>query len=237
MGSRLRNDPDQALYGVTAFLRTLPPFREGLFRGVVVLLPVVLTLWVLWILLNVVAGRIAQILNRIPFVGSLPYLVLLFLALIIVAVFLYGIGVLTTSYLGMKTLSWVENTLKRIPLARAVYTASQDAVHMLSRNRTSLLRPVVVPFPLAHTRAIGFLTHETPIEIHGKPHLHVFIPTTPNPTTGWYILYPEQDVEKLNISAEEALRWIVSGGLLLKEKELVDHETSLSTPRQTTHEG
>ncbi len=222
---------------MSAFLRTLPPFREGLFRGVVVLLPVVLTLWVLWILLNVVAGRIAQILDRIPFVGRLPYLFLLLLALVIVAGFLYSIGVLTTSYLGMRTLTWVENTLKRIPLARAVYTASQDALHMLSRNRTSLLRPVVVPFPLAHTRAIGFLTHEDPIQIHGKPHLHVFIPTTPNPTTGWYILYPEEDVEKLNITPEEALRWIVSGGLLLKEKELVHHETPLSSPRETTDEG
>lgn len=135
------------------------------------------------------------------------------LALIIIFV----LGILGHNVIGRRILKLGERTLARVPVLRPIYLGAREVTRAFSHNRTKGFRRVVlVPFPIDDVWVVGFLTgeFETVTDEGPRRMASIFMPTTPNPTTGFYMLYPIEKVRSTTITVEEAVRMVISGGLV-----------------------
>jgi len=131
---------------------------------------------------------------------------------------IYLTGVVATSVVGKRLIGYGESILERVPLFRYLYTAIKQILQSFAAPREGgFLQVVLVEFPKEGMRAIGFVTSESHVE-SGEKLLSVFIPTSPNPTSGYLEIVRESDVIQTNISVDDALKMVVSGGKVsLKE--------------------
>jgi uncharacterized membrane protein len=119
--------------------------------------------------------------------------------------------------LGRRVLHWGEKVFARIPVLRAVYTGTREVTRAFASNRSrSFRRVVLVPFPSGDVWGVAFVTGEFDERTPAGPRrvVTVFMPTTPNPTTGFFLVYPADAVKATDLSVEEALRMVISGGLV-----------------------
>ncbi len=187
-------------------------FRRYFFTGLVVILPGVISIFVLWRLfagLDRILGRYVEIYlgYRVPGVG------LVALLLIIV-----GVGAIASNIIGKRLIQAGESLVERIPLVRWVYRTTKQLFSILLREKSTSFRKVVlVKFPCENSWSMAFQTSESAGVIEdalGRRLVTVFLPTTPNPTSGYFLLVPEEDVISLDISVNEGLRYIISAGAL-----------------------
>ena len=188
-------------------------FRELFVVGLAVVLPLLLTYLLLRFLFETLDGlldpRIHALLGRkIPGLGFLATLAIIFL-----------IGALTTNIVGRKLVAMTEGLLLRIPLVKNVYGASKQLFDALTLPGKGAFRQVVMlEYPRPGLYALGFITAaqaEGFQDLVGEKTVNVFIPTAPNPTSGFFLVVPEKSVIPVPISMEEALKLIVSGGLIV----------------------
>lgn len=139
------------------------------------------------------------------------------LVALILAVFLIGIvGLLARNYFGKKIIEWVDSALLRIPLLNKIYGATKQVNDAFSSsNKTAFRTVVLVEFPREGMFSVGFITSEQHNEVQAKTAENVvcvFIPTTPNPTSGFLVLVPEEKVTKLEMSVADGIKYIISLG-------------------------
>jgi len=199
-------DPES---GAHRFWRSL---RRNFLTGLVVLLPVVVTIFVLWRLftwLDLILGRYVMEYLGYP----LPGVGVVALVLIIV-----GIGALASNILGRRLIGAGESIVERVPILRWIYrTTKQLFSTLLQGRKTNFGKVVLVTFPYKGTYSMAFQTSDGSDVINdalGKKMVTVFLPTTPNPTSGYFILVPEDEVIPLGISADEGLKYIISAGAI-----------------------
>jgi uncharacterized membrane protein len=121
-------------------------------------------------------------------------------------------------YIGRQIIDWADQTLMQIPLLNKIYSAVKQVNDAFSSNKSSFKQVVLVEFPHPGAKAIGFLTGEhRSIIPNGETQVSVFIPTTPNPTSGFLILVPETSVTKLNMSVAEGIKFTISLGAIAPE--------------------
>lgn len=201
----------------------LKDFKQGikndLIAGLLVIIPLATTIW----LTITVASWVIRALTRFPkqlnpFVDLHPALVALFnlgvgFAVPLLAILL--IGLMARNIAGRWLLDFGERVLQSIPLAGSVYkTLKQLLETVLQDTKSQFRRVVLVEYPRRGIWAIAFVTSSaTSINPESKM-LSVFVPTTPNPTSGWYAVVPETDVVNLSISIEEAFKVLLSGGIV-----------------------
>ena len=143
-------------------------------------------------------------------------LVALLLAVALISV----VGVLARYYIGKKIIDWTDRLLMRVPLLNKFYGAIKQVNDAFAGNRHSFKTVVLVEFPGPGNYSVGFITNEQPGEIQqrtGKNLINVFVPTTPNPTSGFLILVPEEKLTKLDMSVTDAIKYIVSLGAISQE--------------------
>ncbi|MGO8838809.1 MAG: DUF502 domain-containing protein [Limisphaerales bacterium] len=143
-------------------------------------------------------------------------LVALALAVVLVSV----AGVLARYYIGKKIIDWTDRVLMRVPLLNKFYGAIKQVNDAFAGNRHSFKQVVLVEFPGPGNYSIGFITSEQQGEVQqrtGKNLVSVFVPTTPNPTSGFLILVPEEKLTKLDMSVTDAIKYIVSLGAISQE--------------------
>ncbi len=141
-------------------------------------------------------------------------------AIFVVGIFL--LGVLAHNVLGRRVLQWGERIFARIPVLRAVYSGTREVTKAFASNRSRNFRRVVlVPFPTGDVWGVAFVTGEFDEITPEGPRrvVTVFMPTTPNPTTGFFLVYPAASVKETSLSVEEALRMVISGGLVSTTQE------------------
>ncbi|GAW93437.1 DUF502 domain-containing protein [Calderihabitans maritimus] len=179
--------------------------------GIVVLLPGATTIYVLWrlfLFLDRLAGDLVY-----PFTGIIPGLGLLLTLLFVVLA-----GLLTTNIVGRKLIAMGEYILLKVPFASTVYRTAKQIVEAFIRQDRRMFREVVlVEYPRPGVYALAFVTGETKGEVRdkvGHDMLNIFLPTTPNPTSGFLLMVPKADVIPLEMSVEEAIKMIISGGLV-----------------------
>lgn len=142
------------------------------------------------------------------------------LALALAAVLITGVGVLAQYYIGMRMIEWLDTVIMNVPLLNKFYGAVKQVNEAFAGDRNSFKTVVLVEFPQPGSYSVGFITNESQTEIlqaTGKNLVSVFIPTTPNPTSGFLILVTEDKVTKLNMSVAEGLKYIVSLGSIVPE--------------------
>jgi uncharacterized membrane protein len=186
--------------------------RRYFFTGLVVVLPTVVTFYLLYVigekLDNVLGGVFRGEWIR-P--GGIPGLGLVSLVLIILL-----IGIITSKTLGRRLVDFWERVLARIPILNRMYVASKQIAEAVFRHESVVFRRVVlVEFPRKGLYALAFRTQEAPAEIQRRTDANliaVFLPTTPNPTSGYLILVPEEEIIDLDMNVEQGLKVVISAG-------------------------
>ena len=197
--------------------------RSWFLTGILVMTPLILTIYVAWAFITFVDNLVVPLVpfdyrpsNYLPF--SIPGL-----GLIIVFIFTTFVGLLATGLFGRTLIRIWENILNRMPVVRSVYSAIKQILETVMATQSDAFRQaVLVQYPRKDIWAIGFVTGSTKGEVGkkvDKKMVNVFMPTTPNPTSGFLLFFPEEDLIFLNMSVEDALKLVVSGGMVVpKEK-------------------
>jgi len=189
--------------------------RTRLVSGVIVLIPLAVTLFVLNLLFSSLAAFVRPLLH--PWLGELPEYGLTLIALGVTATLIYVVGLVTTHIIGRKLISWGETLLLKLPIIKSVYAASKQVVDTFSSSSKATFKAVVfVEFPRRDSLAVGFITG-TILNPEGRMLYRVFVATTPNPTSGFLVMLPEEEIQFTDISVEDGVKMIVSGGMLAPE--------------------
>ncbi len=188
--------------------------RRYFFTGLLVLLPVVVTVSVLWrffFALDDILGRFVETyLGRsVPGVGLVALIALIL-----------GIGAVASNFLGKRVIRIGERLVARVPLMGWIYRTTKQLFSTILEERGESFRKVVlVSYPQKGTYSVAFVTSESPTSVEselGKGFVTVFLPTTPNPTSGFLLVVPAEDVIPMNLSVDEGLRLVISAGALSK---------------------
>ena len=137
------------------------------------------------------------------------------LALALAAMLITTVGVLAQYYIGMRMIEWLDTLMMNVPLLNKFYGAIKQVNEAFSGNKNSFKTVVLVEFPGPGSYSVGFITNEDQGEVQkrsGKNLVGVFIPTTPNPTSGFLILMPEEKLTRLDMSVADGIKYIVSLG-------------------------
>lgn len=185
--------------------------------GLIVLIPLVLTIFIIWKLFigidSLLQGFISNILKRI---GVPPTNIGLGFISVILLILLTGM--VAKNYFGRKVIKIGENIVAKIPLMNRIYIAIQQISNaFLSEKREVFKKAVLIEYPRKGIYSIGFFTQDTKGEVQKRlKHdvVSVFLPTTPNPTSGFLLFVPKNEVTELNLTIEEALKLVISGGAI-----------------------
>ena len=185
--------------------------RNYFFTGIIVLVPIGFTLYLTVFLVSVSSNLIPEEINPnnyLPF--SIPGL-----EIAISIIFITFIGGLSLSFIGKKILQLINDLLKRIPFLRTIYSAIEQMTETFTKKKSGKKSVVLVQYPRKGVWAVGFATKDNKGEITKKTNtnlVNVFVPTTPNPTSGFLLMFPKDEILYLDMSFEEASKFIVSAG-------------------------
>ncbi len=190
----------------------LKRIRNLFFAGVLVLLPLISSIYILWILFYKIetwtSPLIETVLGRqIPGIG----IIFTFITILLV-------GLFATNIIGKRIIQFGENILLKIPLFRNVYISIKQVLEgIFTANKDSFKKVVLFEYPRRGIYQIGFITKDASDYIESiteKKLYNIFLPTTPNPTSGMFIMVPKEQVYVLDLSVEEGLKLIISGGII-----------------------
>ena len=185
--------------------------RNYFITGIIVLVPIGFTLYLTLFIISISSNLIPKEINPnsyLPF--SIPGLEIL-ISLIIITM----VGGLSVSFIGKKFLNMVNDLFKKIPILRTIYSAIGQMTQSFAPNKEKRKSVVLLEYPRKGIWAVGFATKENKGEINNltkKGIVNVFVPTTPNPTSGFLLMIPKKDLIYLDMSFEEASKFIVSAG-------------------------
>ena len=193
------------------FIRHLKgKFITGLF----VVVPLGITLFILKFLFNFADGILGSYLDSIfsAFVVHREYHIP-GLGMLTGAIVIYLSGILATNVMGTRIIRWWDGLLSRIPLVKSIYTSSKQLTQVFKEGKTSYRRAVFVEWPRVGVRAVGFVTAE--VVRDGERLVVVYVPTMPNPTSGFALFFREADVHECGMTVEDAVKFVVSGGAVV----------------------
>jgi uncharacterized membrane protein len=197
--------------------------RTVFIAGLLVTVPIGLTIWIFYWMFTNIDGWLQPLIQRV-FGSSIPGVGF---AIILALVFI--IGTIMTNVVGRRIVRWGEHMLGKVPIARRLYVALKEIAQSFSNpEATGFMQVVLVEFPIKGMKTIGFITNEATDE-DGRKVINVFIPTAPNPTTGFMEIAREEDIMRTNISVEDALKMVVSGGRM-SPKNLAENMTAGKKP-------
>ena len=185
--------------------------RNYFITGIVILIPIGFTLYLSKFLINISAKLIPTGLNPNSY---LPYSIP-GLEILLTIIFITIIGGLSLSFIGKKFLQIIDDLFKRIPILRTIYSAIGQMTESFTNQDSNKKSVVLVEYPRKGSWAVGFATKENQGEIKNKTNknlINVFVPTTPNPTSGFLLMFPKDEVIYLDMNFEEASKFIVSAG-------------------------
>jgi uncharacterized membrane protein len=185
--------------------------RNNFIAGIVVLIPIGITLYLTLAIVKVSSKILPKEINPNNY---LPYNIP-GIEIIIALLLITLIGWLSLSFIGKKLLNIFDNILNKIPILRTIYSAFTQMLETFTKSKVSKKNVVLVEYPRKGTWAVGFATNKNTGEIKnkiGQEVVNVFVPTTPNPTSGFLLMFPKEDVIYLDITFEQASKFIVSAG-------------------------
>ncbi len=192
--------------------------RNYFFAGLLVTAPIGLTLYIVWLVVNFVDNRVTPLIPAKYNPETYLPINIPGLGLLIVFVAITLIGALTAGFMGRFILNFGERLLARMPVVRSIYGALKQIFEaVLTHSSTAFRKVVLIEYPRRGIWVIGFITGATEGEIQNMTEdrlLNVFLPTTPNPTSGFLLFVPVKDVYELSMTVEEGIKMVVSGGIV-----------------------
>ncbi|GFO63804.1 DUF502 domain-containing protein [Geomonas paludis] len=188
-------------------------FKGKFITGLFVVVPLGITIFILKFLFNFADGILGSYLDSllaalisdhsyIPGLGMLTGVIVIYLS-----------GLLATNVMGTRILRWWDELFSRIPLVKSIYNSSKQLTQVFKEGKTSYRRAVFVEWPRTGVRAVGFVTAE--VERDGEKLVVVYVPTMPNPTSGFALFFRESEVYDCGMSVEDAVKFVVSGGVVV----------------------
>lgn len=185
--------------------------------GLVVLIPLVLTIYIIWKLFYAIDGLLRGLVTNVLERFGIP-ISSVGLGFITVILLILLTGLIAKNYFGRKLIQLGELIFAKIPLINRIYRAIQQISNaFFSERREVFKKAVLIEYPRKGVYSLGFLTQDTKGEVQERldqDMLSVFLPTTPNPTSGFLLFVPKRDVIELSMSIEEALKLVISGGVI-----------------------
>lgn len=205
--------------------RAAAHFRSRLGSGLLILLPLIFTVWLLKFLFDAVHESVSPAVTRLlrwvgvegldqwPRIAAIPLI-----EIAVVAILVYVAGVMAGNLVGRRVLALVEAGILRVPLVKGIYGAARQLLDAFGGGGARpFSRVVLLEFPRPGVHTVGFVTRESEHRLSsgaGEGSVSVFVPTAPNPTSGWVLLVRKRDLIDLDLSVEQGLKWIVSGGIV-----------------------
>lgn len=189
--------------------------RRKFLTGFFTLIPIVVTIWIFRIFISFFENIVGPVLNplmvrylgfKIPGLGFLTGILLIFL-----------LGLFTTNIAGRSFIHMLEGWVERIPLIRTVYSTTKKILNAFQVNETGFQKVVFFEYPRKGIWSMGFVTGETNGR-DGTKLYSIFLPTTPNPTSGWMIFIPQNDVIPSNLPVDQGLQTLISAGSIIPEQ-------------------
>ncbi|OQA91324.1 MAG: hypothetical protein BWY26_01030 [Elusimicrobia bacterium ADurb.Bin231] len=195
--------------------------KKYFFTGLAVILPFFLTIYIIWVIFKMV-GRFfvpffTEFFERFVYT-DMPAAVITLVSAVITLFVIWLVGVLASNIIGRKFVGWAETLLLKIPMARGIYDALRKLTKVFFSNKASFKRVVLIEWPRKGVYSIAFLTSSAMGEAQEKTKeevVNVFLPSTPNPTTGFFVLVPKDDIIPLEMSVDDAVKMIISGGIVV----------------------
>ena len=222
----------------TPFDPNTPPPRRGLFSrlranfltGIVVIAPVGLTIWLIWSLVGWVDGFVLplvpnqyqpdKMLQDLLGLDPSVQINVRGIGVVIFLLFTVIVGWIAKGLIGRSMISFAEGLVERTPVVRSIYSGiKQISETVFAQSERSFEKACLIEYPRKGIWAIGFISTNTKGEIaargnDGRPMLSIFVPTTPNPTSGFLLFFPEDDVMVLDMTVEDAAKLVISAGLV-----------------------
>jgi len=202
-----------------SFLKNSYDFIKHIFlKGFIFLLPIAITISLFNFCFNLILSWLGPVKNLpIPFLKNIPHYEIIVLMLSILCV-----GAFLKIFVVKPFIKLLEDIFSQIPLLSTVYFGTKQLIFAFSgQNKTSFKDVVYVQFPRPGIYSIGFLTSKAPAEIAPdttKTYYNIYIPTTPNPTTGFFVVLPQEEFHHANLTRQEAITLIISGGILQPDR-------------------
>jgi len=223
-----------------AKMSLLARLRAYFLAGILITAPISITFYLAWLFINFVDSKVTPLIpakynpeTYLPF--GTPGL-----GLVIVIVFLTLIGALTAGFVGRLYLRMSERLLNRMPVIRGIYGAIKQILEtVLAQQSNAFREAVLVEYPRRGIWAIAFITGRTEQEVQNLTEeecINIFLPTTPNPTSGFLLFVPKKELYPLSMSVEEALKMVISGGIVTPPDRRSEAEKEVSVVSAATYE-
>jgi len=184
---------------------------NNFFKGILISAPIIITVYIAWGLIKFFDKKASPLLGTFPF--EIPGF-----GLITVFIFFAIIGFITTGLFGRIFSSSIEKVLSKMPVLRNIYSGLKQLFEaILSKKSNSFREVILLEYPRVGIWAMGFLTGDTQGEVNRKTKnqmVNIFLPTTPNPTSGYLLFVPKKDILRLTMTVEEGIKMIISAGML-----------------------
>ena len=187
--------------------------KHYIITGLLSILPIALTYWIVLKLFHFFSNPGAKIV-AILFKDNIPQYIPELAGFILTISFIYLMGLLISNVFGKQIYNWFEKILSRIPFVNTVYrTIKQITSHLSGPDRQAFKKVVFIEYPRKGIWTLSMVTGESKNE-NGELYYHIFVPTTPNPTSGYLLYLPQKDTRQTDMSIEEGMKIIISGGML-----------------------
>lgn len=234
------NNPNEGQGGMRRQMSLPQRLRAYLFAGILVTAPIFITFYLAWLFVTFVDSKITPLIPEkynpetyLPF--ALPGL-----GLIILLIALILVGALTAGFFGRLWGRVSERILNQMPVIRNIHSAIKQILEtVLAQQSNAFREAVLIEYPRRGIWAIGFITGTTKGEVQNMTEeecINVFLPTTPNPTSGFLLFVPKKDLAPLTMSVEEAIKMVISGGIVTPPDRRPDQEKSTPVVSAQTYE-
>ena len=187
--------------------------KEKFGAGLFIVIPLGITLFILKFLFSFADGILGTYLDGLFTAISHHETHFYGLGMVTGIVIVYLVGLLATNVMGNHLIKWGDDILSRIPLVKSIYVSSKQLTNVLKDGKSVYRRAVFVEWPRQGVLAVGFVTAE--VERQGRKLIVVYVPTMPNPTSGFALFFHEDEVLECGMTVEEAVKFVVSGGMVV----------------------
>lgn len=221
-------------------LTVMGRLRAYFLTGILVTAPISITILLSWVFIDFVDEKVTPLIpaaynpeNYLPF--SVPGL-----GLVVVIIFLTLVGMLTAGFLGKMIIRLSENIMARMPVISGVYSAVKQIFETVLAQKSQAFREaVLIEYPRRGIWAIGFITGTTQGEVQNLTEekcVNIFLPTTPNPTSGFLLFVPKEDLIPLSMSVEQAVKMVISGGIVTPDDLRPEDQQRMAKTSARTYE-
>ncbi|MDO8734407.1 MAG: DUF502 domain-containing protein [Elusimicrobiota bacterium] len=195
--------------------------KKHFLTGLVIIIPFFLTAYIIQIVFRIVGKFFTPAFTKIfeAFVPiHIPNFAVIFVSAVVTLLLIWFIGILASNFIGKKLFHIAETLLLKIPMASGIYDAISKLMKVFFADKSNFKRVVLIEWPRKGVYSVAFVTSDAMGEVQESTKeevMNVFMPTTPNPTTGFLVLVPKTDVIPLKMSVDDAIKLIISGGIVV----------------------